>query len=138
MPLVQIIQPEIVSPAIREQTWNAISVGAPVADVGDFGLYIKDVTTGIDYHDRNGLPFLIPFGHEVYGNYNCHNIGDVPLNISLLIEVITPTGIVIVSKSTHFYNVNPGTAMASKSTGPFILDEIGMWVIYGRAEFDIS
>lgn len=133
------IQPAIASPAtIREQTWNAISVGAPLADVGDFGLYIQDVTDNQAYHDRDGLPFLIPFGHEVYGNYKCKNIGDVPLKINLLIEVITPSGVVIVSEWTNYNNVNPGVSMSSHSTGHFILDEIGMWVIYGRVEFEIA
>ncbi|GAI22292.1 unnamed protein product, partial [marine sediment metagenome] len=34
--------------------------------------------------------------------------------------------------------VNPGVSMASQSTGYFTLDQVGIWVVYGRAEFDIA
>jgi len=148
MPLT-IIEEEISNPQVAQiglqtsgKTWQAISVSqngnGGVGDVGDFKLWIQDVTSGLDYKERDGLPFLIPFGHQVYGNYICKNIGDVPLSGSLLIEVVNPSGIVIVSKSRNFHNINPGTSMASDSTGNFLLDEMGMWVVYGRAEFDIA
>lgn len=124
------------------KTWNAIEVSQDgnggVGDVGDFKLWFQDVTSGEDYKERDGLPFLIPFGHQVYGNYICNNIGDVPLSGRLLIEVVSPSGLVIVSKWTNFRNISPGTSMASASTGNFILDAMGMWVVYGRAEFDIA
>ena len=125
------------------KTWNAIEVSqngngnGGVGDIGDFSLWIQDVTSGEDYKERDGLPFLIPFGHQVYGNYICKNIGDVPLSGSLLIEVVNPSGLVIVSKSKNFQNASPGTWINSESTGNFIL-ELGMYVVYGRAEFDIA
>lgn len=142
MPLVQIIQPEIASPATVERTWNAISVAAPVADVGDFGLFIQDVTTGEKHHDRDGVPFLIPFGHEVYGNYSFKNIGDVAIKLFSLIEVRDPSGNVIVSKwnpaGSVPNTVNPGVSVSSGLTGHFLLDMVGIWVVYARVEFDIA
>lgn len=137
MPLIQLSGQQIAATVV-DQTWQAIRVSAPLADVGDFGLYIRDVTADQAYHDRDGFPFLIPFGHEVYGNYNVKNIGDVSIDVNLLIEVITPSGVVIVSEWTNYNNVNPGTSMPSQSTGYFILDQAGIWVVYGRAEFDIA
>lgn len=124
-----------------EISWDAVSVATPIADVGDFGLYIKDVDTGEKYHDRDGLPFVIPFGHEVYGNYNFRNVGDVAIEYFALIEVRDPAGNVIFSEwnpSGSIPNIlNPGVFAASKSTGNFILDMAGMWVVYARVEFDI-
>lgn len=137
MPLIQMSGQQIAATVV-EQTWQAIRVSAPVADVEFGGLYIQDVTDNIAYHSRDGLPFDIPFGHEVYGNYNAVNVGDVALNVYLLIEIITPAGIVIVSEWTSYFNVTPGPWMASKSTGRFTLDQAGIWVMYGRAEFDIA
>jgi len=123
-----------------EVSWNAISVSAPIADVGDFGLYIKDVDTGQGYHDRDGVPFFIPFGHKVYGNYNFKNIGDVAIKELNLIEVIAPDGSVIISEWSGIVPnlLNPGVSRASKSTGNFILNQNGLWVIYARVEFDIA
>lgn len=137
MPLVQ-IESEIASPGAVERNWSAISVIQAVVDLGEFKLWFRDVTTGLDYKERDGLPFLIPFGHEVYGSYSCKNIGDVQIDGSLLIEVISPSGVVIVSKWRNFYNTSPGTVMASDTTGHFLLDEVGIWVVHGRAEFDIG
>ena len=136
------IASRIASPATVQQTWNAIEVGMPAADVGDFGLFIQDVTADVAYHSRDGLPFQISFGHEVYGNYNFENIGDVAIQVRALIEVIDPNGEVIVSEWTpggsSYFTLNPGVNMASKSTGHFILDLDGLWVVYARVEFGIA
>jgi hypothetical protein len=123
---------------IAENTWDAIQVAAPSADISFEGLHIEDVTAGVGYSSRDGLPFNIAYGHEVYGNYSIENIGDVPIFISLLIEVIDPDAIVIVSEWTGHFTLNPGVNMASKLTDHFILDKNGLWLVYGRAEFDIA
>jgi len=127
--------------ATREITWDTISVAAPVAEIEFGGLYIRDVTDDIPYHSRDGLPFSIAFGHEVYGNYYVTNIGDVAIVLRLLIEVIDPDGIVVFSgwepSGSIGFTVNPGVNMASASTDHFILDKSGLWLVYGRAEFDI-
>ena len=143
MPLVQIIQSEIASPVIsREQTWNAISVAAPVADVGDFGLYILDEDTGVKYHDRDGTPFDIPYGHAVSGNCNLVNTGEVPIKLFALTEVIDPNGFVIFSKweprGSIPNTLNPGVAMAARYIDTFLLEVVGIWVVYLRVEFDIA
>ncbi|MGQ9545904.1 MAG: hypothetical protein ACUVTR_01895 [Dehalococcoidia bacterium] len=133
----------IASPLItEEQTWEAISVAAPRADIQFGGLYIEDVTTNTSHHSRDGLPFLIPYGHECYGSYFVTNIGDVAIKLRLLIELYDPNGTLICSKwepsSTMFFTVNPGTSMASKSTDHFILNVVGLWLVYGRGEFELA
>lgn len=135
MPLIQAAMESEIS-------WNAISVIEAAADVGDFGLYIQDMTADEAHHDRDGLPFNIAFGHEVYGNYNFRNIGDVAIKYFSLIEVRDPGGNVIVSKWSPPGSIpntlNPGVAAASATTGHFILDMAGIWVVYARVEFDIA
>lgn len=125
-----------------ENSWNAISVAEVVADVGDLSLYIQDVTADEAYHSRDGLPFNIAFGHEVYGNYNFKNIGDVAIKYFSLIEVRDPAGAVVVSKWSPSGSIpntlNPGVSAASASTGNFILDMAGIWIVYARVEFDIA
>ena len=125
-----------------ENVWDAISVIEAAADVGDFGLYVQDVTANEAHHDRDGLPFMIAFGHEVYGNYNFENIGDVAIKYFCLIEVRDPAGNVIISKWSPSGSIpntlNPGVSAASASTGHFILDMAGIWVVYARVEFDIA
>jgi len=124
--------------ATQEITWDAISVAAPAADIEFGGLYIHDETDDEDYFSRNGLPFNIAYGHEVYGNYYITNIGDVAIVISLLIEVIDPDALVVISEWEGPFTVNPGVNMASATTNLFTLDKNGLWLVHGRAEFDIA
>jgi hypothetical protein len=130
--------PLIAATQIQEKTWDAIQVAAPTADIEFRDLYIHDVTDDEGYSSDYGLPFNIAYGHELYGNYRITNIGDVAIAISLLIEVIDPDAMVVVSEWTGPFTLNPGVNMASKSSGHFILDKNGLWLVYGRAEFDLA
>lgn len=121
-----------------DMTWEAISVGAPTADIKWGGLFFTDVTANKNYQSRDGLPFEIPYGHTVFGNYSIENIGDVSVAIKLLIEIIDPDDVVVVSKWTSRFTVPPGSHMSSQSTGQFFLGKMGLWLVHGVADFDIA
>jgi len=125
-----------------ENSWDAINVIEAAPDVGEFGLFIMDVTADERHGDEEGLPVLIPFGHEVYGNYYFKNIGDVAIKVHCLIEVIDPNGAIIFSEwepsEGSYFTLNPDVWMASAPTSHFILDIAGIWVVYARVEFDIA
>jgi len=152
MPLTK-IEEEISNPQLAQiglqtsgKTWNAISVSQDgnggVGDVGNFGLYILDEDTGVKYHDRDGTPFAIPYGHAVSGNCNLRNTGDVPIKLFALTEVIDPNGSVIFSKweprGSIPNTLNPGVAMAARHIDTFLLELVGIWVVYLRVEFEIA
>ncbi len=142
----RIFAPQIAALNQKEKTWQAINVIQANPDVAFGSCQIVDETTGIDYICRPGgscpFPVDIPFGHEVTASFLMENSGDIAIDVFIYIEIIDPDGLVRCSEwnpSGSIPNtINPGVGYYSKNCGPVSLDKTGLWLVYGRIEYEIA
>lgn len=107
------------------------------------GAYLHDVTTDTGYVEsdlsgRHPFPVSIPYGHTVYGNLLARNVGDTPVKMRILAEVIDPDGVIRHSLWTSISTVNPEVFMASAQFPHTMLDKAATWVLRGVIEDDLG
>jgi len=143
MPLIQSV---ITAPATVERTWQAINVSQAVGDMEFGSCQLIDETTDERWVARQGepsdWPIYIPYGHLIGASFLCANSGDVPLDVFVYIELIDPEGIVRASawnpRGTIPIRLSPGVNYNSEYIGGVQLDKIGLWLIYGRLEYEVA
>jgi len=144
MPGIKFTGPKL-SQSINEKTWGAIMVSQGIADMCFGSCQIIDETTGEDYIFREGEPYDpidLPYGHEVGASFLCDNCGEVALKVFVYIELIDPDGVARASawnpRGSIPASINPGVGYYSENIGPVTLDKTGLWLVYGRLEYDIA
>jgi hypothetical protein len=106
---------------------------------------IVDETTGQRYTFRKGEPYQpvnLPYGHGVGASFLCENCGDIELEVFVYIEIVDPDGTVRASawnpRGSIPNKLNPGVGYYSDYIGGVVLDKAGLWLVYGRLEFDVA
>jgi len=140
------IQSAITSPLQIDKSWNAINVSQAVGDMAFGSCQLIDETTDERWVARQGessdWPINIPYGHLVGASFLCENSGDVPLDVFVYIALIDPDGITRAfdwnPRGTIPNRLNPGVGYYSNYIGGVQLDKNGLWVIYGRLEYDVA
>jgi len=144
----EISNPQLAQIALQnsEKTWQAINVAQGVADMSFGSCQIVDETTGKSYTFRVGVPYDpvdLPWAHLVGASFLCTNIGDVALKVRVYIAIKDPDGIIRADAYLPALNrlpatINPGVGYYSDYIGGVALDKLGIWLVYGRLEFDIA
>lgn len=156
MPLTQIAE-EISNPQLAqiglqtsEKTWQAINVAqngnGGVGDMSFGSCQLIDETADDRYVFREGEPYDpvgLPWGHLVGTSFLCENIGEVTLKVRVYIAIKDPGGVIradayLPALSRLPATINPGVGYYSEYIGGVALDKFGLWLIYGRLEFDIA
>jgi hypothetical protein len=139
------IQIPVASLITKEQTWQAISVSQGVADMSFGHAQLVDETTDERWVCREGSPpwpIDVPYGHKVGASFLCSNTGDVTVKVFVYIELIDPDGIArAYATNPHGsipQTVNPGVGYYSEYIGGVPLDKVGLWLIYGRLDYNIA
>lgn len=157
MPLTK-IEEEIINPQLAqiglqtsENTWQAINVvqgngGSGVGDMSFGSCQIIDETTGERYVFREGEPYdpvSLPWAHLVGASFLCTNIGEVTLKVRAYIAIKDPDGVIradayLPALSRLPAIINPDVGYYSDYIGGVALDKLGLWLVYGRLEFDVA
>jgi hypothetical protein len=144
MPLLKLSGRQIAQ-SINENTWDAINAAQGNADMCFGSCEIIDETTGERWVFREGEPYEpidIPYGHEVGVSFLCENCGEIPVKVFVYIELIDPDGIARASarnpRGSIPNELNPGVGYYSEYIGGVALDKAGLWLVYGRLEYDIA
>lgn len=151
MPRIQLAAPRIAQ-SIKENTWEAIMVSQGVADMSFGSCRIVDETTEEHWTCRQGgspgspdcpFPVDIPYGHDLGAKFLCENSGEVPVLVRVYIAIIDPDGVTradaYLPPLSHLPNeVNPGVGYYSEYIGGVTLDKIGLWLVYGRIEYEVA
>lgn len=154
MPLTR-IEEEVSNPLLvqiglqtLEKTWQALDVaengGGGVGDMSFGSCQIIDETTDESYTFREGepqAPYSLPWAHSVGASFLCTNIGEVTLNVRVYIAIKGPDGVIradayLPALSKLPATINPGVGYYSAYIGGVALDELGLWMVYGRLEFE--
>lgn len=130
---------------LKEKNWDAIMASQGVAEMCFGSCQIIDETTGEDYIFRQGEPYEpidLPYGHEVGASFLCINCGEVAVKVFVYIELRDPDGVARASAWNPGGSIpnelNPDVFYNSEYIGPVMLDKAGLWVVYGRLEYDIA
>lgn len=140
MPIVQVAQNTI------DKTWQAINVTAQGIGEMSFGsAQLVDETTSVSYKFRQGEPVVsidLPLDHKVGASFLCTNTGEIALKVFVYVAIIDPDGLTRAEawnpRGTIPQTVNPGVGYYSDYIGGVSLDKLGLWLIYGRIEYEIA
>lgn len=130
---------------LKEKNWDAIMASQGVAEMCFGSCQIIDETTDERWVFRQGEPYEpidLPVGHEVGTSFLCDNCGEVPVKVFVYIELRDPDGVARASAWNPSGSIpnelNPGVGYSSEYIGSVMLDKAGLWVVYGRLEYDIA
>jgi len=128
----------------KEKSWVAMNVSQGTADMSFLSAEVVDETTDMWWHsdDLPAWPIAIPFGHSVGCSYLCQNTGQIAVKVFVYLSLIDPQGITRATTKNPRYStpqvVDPGMQYYTEPISGVIVDMNGLWVVYGRLEYDIA